>query len=286
MILPNLQTIHGVDFSGARNAGRTIWIARIERDDAEPAAWALTGLDHLEDLCGTAERDVALAFLVETIALSKDALWALDCPFGLPVELLESGAEWTDQLDLVGSWDAADARGFGLQCLQTARALGDQQHIRRLTDSETKTPFDAYHYRIIYQTFHGMRDVLDPLRRVGTTAILPFDYDRLPSARRVVIEACPSSTLKRLGLPYRNYKQAGNGPSDPSRLRTRRAILGAVGRHIRISRSHRYSIVRNNGGDALDAVIAALGALQAFQAADHDTIARHPRYPREGFIYA
>jgi hypothetical protein len=33
-------------------------------------------------------------------------------------------------------------------------------------------------------------------------------------------------------------------------------------------------------------VIAALGALQAWHETDHDAIARHPRYSREGWIYA
>ena len=43
--------------------------------------------------------------------------------------------------------------------------------------------------------------------------------------------------------------------------------------------------MRNPGGDALDAVIAALGATQAWQLADHRVIARHPRYRREGRLY-
>jgi hypothetical protein len=43
--------------------------------------------------------------------------------------------------------------------------------------------------------------------------------------------------------------------------------------------------VRNGGGDALDAVLAAVGALQAWQAADHGLIARHPRYPREERLF-
>ncbi len=36
--------------------------------------------------------------------------------------------------------------------------------------------------------------------------------------------------------------------------------------------------------DALDAVIADVGAAQAVAAADHRAIARHPRYPREGHL--
>jgi hypothetical protein len=43
--------------------------------------------------------------------------------------------------------------------------------------------------------------------------------------------------------------------------------------------------MRNGGGDALDAVIAAVGAAQAWHLADHPAIARHPRYPREGRLY-
>ena len=35
----------------------------------------------------------------------------------------------------------------------------------------------------------------------------------------------------------------------------------------------------------IDAVLAVVGAAQAFAAADHDAIARHARYPREGHLY-
>ena len=44
--------------------------------------------------------------------------------------------------------------------------------------------------------------------------------------------------------------------------------------------------MRNGGGDALDALIAVVGASESFRTADHRAIARHPRYPREGYLYA
>ena len=66
---------------------------------------------------------------------------------------------------------------------------------------------------------------------------------------------------------------------------TRRAILDGLGRHVAIGDRHRRVIMRNGGGDALDAVIAALGGIQAWAAADHGHVARHPRYPREGLLY-
>jgi hypothetical protein len=138
---------------------------------------------------------------------------------------------------------------------------------------------------MVYQTFFGLRDVLGPLRRARHTAILPFQYRRLAAARRVLVEACPTSTLKRLGLPHNNYKQPEGGPLTRKRLRTRRALLDGLARQVRFDAGQRRVMMRNGGGDALDAVIGALGAAQAWGAADHGAIARHPRYPREGRLY-
>jgi hypothetical protein len=41
----------------------------------------------------------------------------------------------------------------------------------------------------------------------------------------------------------------------------------------------------DNGGDALDAVLAAVGALRAWAATDHRAVARHHLYVREGRLY-
>src|SRR3712207_364025 len=130
-----------------------------------------------------------------------------------------------------------------------------------------------------------MRDVLAPLRRRRQTAILPFQYGRLPAARRVLVEACPASTLKRLGLPHQNYKQPEGGPLTPKGRRTRRHILDGLARHVSLPDTDRRRIMRNGGGDALDAVLAALGAINSWRATDHRHVARHARYPREGRLY-
>jgi hypothetical protein len=280
------EVICGVDFSGARQAGRNIWVARAEvvRRRRGRACYRLAELHRLEKLCGTAERAPALEHLVGLIGASEGALWALDFPFGLPVEVMHPQKRWPEQFDFLHAW-GEDAYGAGLECLRRARALGGPMHIRRLTDTEEKAPFDCYHYRIIYQTFFGMRDVLGPLRLLRDTAILPFQYRRLARARRVLVEACPTSTLKRLGLPHNNYKQPEGGPLTRKRRRTRCAILDGLAAHVAVGERHRRVMMRNGGGDALDAVIAALGAAHAWEAADHDGIARHPRYPREGRLF-
>ena len=280
------DSIFGVDFSGAKLAGRNAWVARLEPtglDEPGPPT-RLVELRSLERLCGRPEREPALAYLVERIAASDNALWGFDFPFGMPVELFATGTDWAEQFGLIGEW-GDDAYGLGLECLRRAKALGGPNHIRRLTDVEAKAPFDCYHYRIIYQTFYGMRDVLGPLRSHRGTAILPFHYRRLPQARRVLAESCPSSTLKRLGWPHQNYKQATGGPLTRRRRLTRRAILDAAGSLVEIGPAYRRQIMRNPGADALDAVLAAAGVLQAWRNCDHRAVARHPRYRREGRLY-
>lgn len=280
------RTIYGVDFSGARLAGRNTWVARIERQrrGAGETPYRLAELARLEDICGTAERTSALAHLVGMIAASRDALWALDFPFGLPLEVMGESPAWARQFEFLRAC-GEDDYGAGLECVRRAESLGREKHIRRLTDIEERAPFDPYHYRIIYQTFYGMRDVLGPLRRRRETAILPFQYRRLAGARRVLVEACPASTLKRLGLPHQNYKQPEGGPLTPKRLRTRRAIFEGLSVCVAIDETDRRRIMRNGGGDALDAVLAAVGAARAWRASDHGLIARHHRYRREGRLY-
>jgi hypothetical protein len=278
------EAVHGVDFSGARLAGRTTWLARLEPRGRGLVPYRLAELTRLERLAGTAERGPALAHLVDRIAASDGALWALDFPFGFPVELWAPDSTWEDQLTYLELWGEG-AYAAGLDCLRRARTLGGPLHIRRLTDHEAKAPFDAYHYRIIFQTFHGVRDVLGPLRRLRRTAILPFQYRRLPTAERVLVEACPSSTLKRLGLPHQNYKQPQGGPLTPRRRRTRLRILAGLTGHVAFDDRQRRAMMRDGGGDALDAVVAAVGGAQAFRSADHRAVARHPRYPREGRLF-
>jgi hypothetical protein len=283
MKLPAFESVYGVDFSGAKLAGRTTWVARCAIG-SRPGL-RLLELHRLDRLCGTAERAGCLAFLVRLVNASTAALWGFDTPFGLPVEIFPQGSSWADQHEFLAEWEE-DAYGCGLECIRRAKLVGDRMHIRRTTDVEARAPFDSYHYRIIYQLFHGMRDVAKPLSETPGTVVLPFQYRKLPRAKRVVVECCPSSVLKSLGLPHQNYKQPAGGPLTRVRRTTRHAILAGLAKLVRIGERHQRVIMRNPGGDALDAVIAAAGALRGVRAADHAAIARHPRYPREGFLFA
>ena len=302
MQLPTFESFYGVDFSGGRLAGRNAWVARCELvnpgSDAggkrhTPGITAgahhegrlrLLSLDRLESLAGTAERIPALAHLVQLVRSSTAALWGCDFPFGLPIELFPHGTPWADQFAFLAEWED-DAYGCGLECVRRATELLQRKHIMRASDREARTPFDCYHYRIIYQTFFGIRDVIGPLSRTPRTAVLPFQYRKLSTAERVVVECCPSSVLKGLSLPHQNYKQPTDGPLSRKRRFTRHAILEWLAGEVRIDDRHRRVMMRNPGGDAIDAVIAAVGAARAVAAADHRAISRHPRYRLEGHLF-
>src|SRR3954471_17101988 len=84
-------SLYGVDFSGAKLAGRNIWIARLEpvrRGPKGRSRFQLTELASLEKLCGSAERTPSLAHLVDLVRNSTRSLWALDFPFSLPIEVM------------------------------------------------------------------------------------------------------------------------------------------------------------------------------------------------------
>lgn len=283
MTVPEFARFFGVDFSGAKRAGDFIWVAELE-PQARPPGLALTSLASLTSLCGTAERAVALRHLVGLVLDSDRALWGCDFPFGLPVELFPADTPWADQFDFLREW-GDDAYGCGLECVRRATELLQRKHIRRASDTEARTPFDTFHYRLIYQTFFGMRDVVDPLRRTPRTAVLPFQYRKLAQAKRVVVECCPGSVLKRAGVPHQNYKQPAGGPLTRRRRLTRHAILTWLAGEVAIDDRFRRVMMRNPGGDAMDAVIAAVGAAKAVPAANHPAVARHPRYRHEGHMY-
>lgn len=156
------------------------------------------------------------------------------------------------------------------------------------------------HYRIIYQTFYGVRDVAAPLAADAGTAVLPFQYAKLrrgrsaralgaaadPArrgpARRVVVETCPGSTLKRWGLPHQRYKQPEGGALSAVRRRTRRAIVDGVRARVAMDDAFVRRVMRDPGGDALDAVIAAVGGWEGVCEAEH---AAGGRYGREGRLF-
>ena len=107
----------------------------------------------------------------------------------------------------------------------------------------------------------------------------PAPAEGLAKADRVVLETCPSSTLKRLGLPFRGYKDPGKASPSPEKVAVRRGILAAIEARARVPRALAERAMQDPGGDALDAMLAALGALEGFTREDHRALAEERRQP-------
>jgi hypothetical protein len=251
----------GVDFSGAADAGRRIWIAEIA---AEPDALRVLSCCPAVELPGAPRgRDEAHAALVAHIAGAGEATFGLDFPFSLPTQLLDAES-WTDFATQLAA-RFPDALAFQRDCARKA----DNRELRRDTDRAAKVPWCAYNLRLYRQTWHGIRDVLAPLVAADAARVCPMQPPT--PGKPVLLEICPASALKRLGL-YRSH----GGYKTMAGTAERAALLEAVTAHWRLAvpPAIRDRIIANSGGDALDSVIAAAVAADvtrrglSFHAAD------------------
>src|SRR5262245_41466354 len=245
--------IIGIDFSGAEKAGEAVWVAegridgtRVRIETCRPAS----------DLPGSGpERSRCLPALVEFIAEQGNAIIGCDFPFSLPSSMLDGGSWREFALGLSDRF--ACAEDFLADC----RRRFDGREIRRTCDRVSKVPFAAYNLRIYRQTYHGICDVLAPLLRMNGAIVLPMES--LRADRPWVVETCPASTLKHLGL-YCSYK----GRADALRIARRQIVDSLIrsGLLAPLSTALRRLATENYGGDALDSMIAAAATGRAYGA--------------------
>ena len=237
----------GVDFSGARDAGNKIWIAEavVTGNGIE-----IESCRRARDLPGGAvDRESALRALVDYLAGKTDALAGLDFPFSLPVTMI-SESSWEEFVSAFAR-RYQTPEYFRDDCAER----GDGHELKRRTDVEARVPFSAYNLRLYRQTYWGIRDVLRPLIADDAVRVIPMQTPR--ASAPVIAEICPASILKREGL-YSSYK--GRGP----RFRAaRESIVDQLIERQTLRRPGEpilVKILEDTGGDALDAVIGAIGA--------------------------
>lgn len=271
MNFPDFERIvYGIDFSGARDAGRRIWIAR---GIIEEAGLFVTECFQAKDLPDSGEdRERSHRALREFVNKQKDSIFGMDFPFGLPKILVKEGS-WEEWLLAFQDRYTSPEQFRGL-CTVTSGG----KELKRLTDVERKTPFSPYNLRLYRQTFFGIKDVLGPLIRDRAVSILPMQ--KPVPGKSWVIETCPASTLKkeRLSSPYK-----GEGEKKRS---ARKKILRCMENTgiLRIKKSALHStIIDNRGGDALDSVIAAFATFRALRGGI--TFEKNSPYALEGWVY-
>ena len=264
------RAVCGVDFSGAQDAGKKIWIAC---GDILDDAILISECFPAEDLPGSGQqRDQAIGALRAFIRKKRDCIFGLDFPFGIPRVFVaeESWEEW------LGAFPEryTNPEGFRRLC----HLASNGKELKRATDVENKTPFSPYNLRLFRQTFFGVKDLLSPLIREKAVCVLPFQKPQ--GARPWIIEICPASTLKTKNLSF-PYKGSGR-----DRKVSREKILRAMEKTgvLKVQKpSMRKRIIENRGGDALDSVIAAYAT---FKALNHGlTPETSAPYAVEGRVY-
>lgn len=264
------RQVYGIDFSGAKDAGKKIWIARGVMDRG--------GL-RIED-CRQAEalldsgrsRDQCLAALQDFIRREETAIFGLDFPFSLPRVLIQQGSWESFVLSLPDDYPSPEA--FRDACLAAAGG----RELKRVTDQKSCTPFSPYNLRLYRQTYYGIRCVLRPLVQDQLACVLPMQ-SALPG-KPWVLEVCPASTLKQEALyqPYKGRREAHR--------KAREHILREIEEEgLSIPAELQAEIVADREGDALDSVIAAFATFRAL----HNPAGLVPEgkdvYKIEGYVY-
>jgi hypothetical protein len=271
----NWAAIYGIDFSGAKDAGNKIWIARgmpkgnklLIEECSSARALLKSGKELLP----------CLAALVELIRSSQDAVFGFDFPFGLPAPLVHDK-----------TWEKF-VRGFqdkfeSPELFREACRLENEGHeLKRQTDIESHTPFSPYNLRLFKQTYYGISKVLFPLVRDKSACVLPFD--KPVAGKPWILEVCPASTLKHL---MKDVVPSYKGPEEVKRENRRQILANVMKAGVVFVKDAalKDKILSDKGGDALDSVIAALAAFKAVQNQD-DLFPDEDRYWKiEGYVYA
>lgn len=264
----------GIDFSGAKKAGNKIWIA---------TAIIVENALQIEDCCqakdlpnSATERDQCLRALLRFISVQKACAFGLDFPFGLPKRVIKANS-WEEFVLSFGN-RYPDPEQFRKACWEAA---GDCEE-RRETDRKSQTPFSPYNHRLYRQTYYGIRDVLAPLVRDQLACMLPMQ--RASPNVPWLFEICPASTLKRMGLrqPYK-----GNDKDRDKRVIRAHILEGIERTGVVIIKSSalRSTILDDQGGDALDSVIAAFATFRAVRSLVHSIVPGTGTYILEGYVY-
>jgi len=242
------KRIFGLDFSGARDAGRRIWLAEGRR--SPEGLEILNCLPAAELAGGGIDRSTAIAAVSRTISDLNDAIIGCDFPFGLP-EAFVKAQSWTD---FITAFDYPDALAFRADCQRASAG----REPKRQTDIEAKTPWCAFNIRLYRQTFHGMGELLKPLVAEAKAIVVPMQPTR--PGRPWLIEVCPASALRHFG-----WRGSYKGSSFRAQRRSILAMLSEAGLLKSPPSPIAERAIADPGGDALDSIIAALAAATALR---------------------
>lgn len=240
----------GIDFSGAKDAGRHIWIS-IGTESS--GTLRMTQIEQASNFLGVGtDRDAVLEELVGWIDSLYNATVGIDFPFSVPEKIawgVFQAHSWSQMVNHQ-NWPNLNPNTFRGQCRNISKG--------GIRDTDAMHRGDSpYSIRIYKQTFYGIRDVLRPLldRNVSIAPIVD-------NKNTTILETYPAATLAREdGLFATRYKR---GPSTRDRRGHNVQAMSNLP-NLDLSAVSKDTIIDNSGGDALDSLVAALATFRASQ---------------------
>ena len=261
--------IYGVDFSGAKDAGKKIWIAK---GIIEKSILQIEKCEKAEKFLGTKrELKPCLEALIEFVKGEKSCVFGFDFPFGIHRKLIEE-KNW-EEFVMSFPKHYTSAEMFRSAC----RRISRKPELRR--DTDINTPFSPYNLRVYYQTYYGIHDILYPLMSNDEICVKPMQSTQ--SGKPKIIEICPASTLKKLWSPEKppSYKHNTNLHREK-----RAQIIDKLNPNIiSIPDPIRAIALKDAGGDALDSIIAAYSTFCAYR--NNFKVKYNENYSLEGYVY-
>ncbi|SDF48169.1 hypothetical protein SAMN04488589_0651 [Methanolobus vulcani] len=265
------RRIFGVDFSGAKDAGRKIWISEgVVSDNILHIHQCYPIFEVVPD--NSKQRDVCLSALRDLILSNNNSVFGMDFPFSLPHKLM-SGKDWCSFVSgFPDEYESADDFRKKMQ------QMGGKTELKRLTDVEVKAPFSIYNLWVYKQTYFGIHDVLRPLVTEDKACAVPMQE---PECEKPwLMEICPASTLKSEDL-YIGYK----GRTEKEEIKRKHILDKLIEKGMIVSDDIKEKIIRNKDGDALDSFVAAYATYRSVLKMN-DIIGKLPDiYLREGYTF-
>ncbi len=270
-IVSHSRQVYGIDFSGAKDASKKIWISRAVHEYGSLQIKECYSLS--EKLNPSSKsRDLCHSYIRSLIEKAENAIFGLDLPFGLPALMLDN-ENWPAFIDgFAQRYPSPET--FRDQC---RKAAGNKE-LKRKTDRESKAPFSPYNLWIYKQTYYGIYNILRPLLLEKKANFPPMQQPENDLAW--VIETGPACTLKRLGL-YIPYK----GKED-RRRQNRELIATSLSEwNIKASKQIIAKAIEDSQGDALDSIIAAYATARALEHISNPDWNPPEIYRLEGLIF-
>ena len=248
------RMVLGVDFSGA---GENTDIGK---------TWVTKGLFDGEtlkfEICYAISRK-GLEDLLKSLCQEKDAVAAMDFPFGVPMEFAQL---WTKSacLDMPSLWEKAADTDFS-DFLETITPEASQ--LLRVGDLAYSNASPCLHLgprvRMVNMTFKGMQ-MLHRLWVSGRVNVPPLIPDKSNQHLPVLLEVMPGAALRAFELPFTRYKDGKGDTVLQERRKAREKILGELDGasqiQLEVPDEIRNKCIDDRGGDALDSLVAAIVA--------------------------